>query len=157
MKSVLLFHDEMLNPEHPLLALYPDIPRVFIFDTAQLERDGFSLQRVQFIADCAVEIPGVQVFKGLTKDILIGLNAEMIITQKTPQLHVSSSLSSFKVQWHDEPEFVSFRGKLKRFMHYWKAVEPKLIGASQLQESMSTQQSVPSEQPQLNITFEDAA
>jgi len=130
MNSILLFHDEMLNPAHPLLALYSDLPRIFIFDTAQIERDGFSLRRIQFIADCVAEIPHIKIYKGITEDVLKELAVEVVITQKTPQTHLLAQLSSFKVHWHDEPHFVSFRGRLKRFMHYWKAVEPELIGPS---------------------------
>lgn len=157
MNTVLFFHDEMLNPEHPLLALYPDTPRVFIFDTAQLERDGFSLRRVQFIADCVSEIPNIQVYKGTISEVLKELGTEVVITQKTPQLHISSSLNGFKVHWHDEPEFVSFRGRLKRFMHYWKAVEPELIGPTHGEQTRLVHPSSPPEKPQLSITFEDAA
>jgi deoxyribodipyrimidine photo-lyase len=156
MNTVLLFHDEMLNPEHALLKLYPDAPRVFIFDTAQLERDGFSLRRIQFIADCVAEIPNIEVFKGLTQDILKTCDVDTVITQKTSQTHVLASLSDFKVHWHDEPHFVSFRGRLKRFMHYWKAVEPELIGTTPvLREPLSP----PMEDPQASFPFKlsDAA
>lgn len=157
MNSVLYFHDEMLNPEHKLLTMYPDIPRVFIFDTAQIERDGFSLRRLQFIADCAAEIPNIQIYKGVISEVLKEMGAEIIITQKTPQLHISSGLNGFKVQWHDEPEFVSFRGRLKRFMHYWKIVEPELIGSPNVIDAPISSSSPPCEQKQLPISFEDAA
>jgi len=155
--TVLFFHDEMLNPEHALLTLYPDVPRVFIFDTAQIERDHFSLRRLQFIADCVSEIPNIQVYKGTISEVLKELGTEVVITQKTPQLHISSSLNGFKVHWHDEPEFVSFRGRLKRFMHYWKAVEPDLIGPTQAEQTLLVHQTSLPEPPQLSITFEDAA
>ena len=157
MNTVLYFHDEMLNPEHKLLTMYPDIPRVFIFDTAQIERDGFSLRRLQFIADCVAEIRPIQVYKGVISEVLKDMGAEVIITQKTPQLHISSGLNGFKVQWHDEPEFVSFRGRLKRFMHYWKAVEPELIGSPNVIESPDAPSSAPCEHKQHSISFEDAA
>jgi deoxyribodipyrimidine photo-lyase len=147
----------MLNPEHALLTLYPDVPRVFIFDTAQIERDHFSLRRLQFIADCVSEIPNIQVYKGTISEVLKELGTEVVITQKTPQLHISSSLNGFKVHWHDEPEFVSFRGRLKRFMHYWKAVEPDLIGPTQAEQTLLVHQTSLPEPPQLSITFEDAA
>lgn len=153
MNSFLFFHDEMLNPEHPLLAQYPEVPSVFIFDSAQIERDRFSLRRIQFIADCVAEIPRIQVFKGVTREILKEIGAELIITQKTPQLHISHSLNGFKVQWHDEPEFVTFRGRLKRFMHYWKAVEPQLIGKSENDPILVHSSASPTHTP----SFEDAA
>ncbi len=125
---IILLHDEMLNPEHALFSLHPDLPRVFVFDTQQLTRDQFSLRRVQFMADCLAEIEGVQVYQGQTADVLAALGVTAVVTQRTPQLHVSAALAAMQVEWHDEPTFVDFRGKLKRFMHFWKAVEPQLVG-----------------------------
>lgn len=128
MKQVLFFHDEMLSPAHPLLDTHPDLPRVFVFDTSQILRDQFSLRRIQFIADCVAEIPAIQVYKGPTTDVLRELGVQQVVTQRTPQAHIGNALAGFAVEWHDEPAFVEFRGRLKRFMHFWKAVEPQLIG-----------------------------
>lgn len=130
MKRVLLFHDEMLNPQHPLIAQYPDLPRLYVFEPLQIERDQFSLQRLQFIADCLVEIPNLLVCRGGIGEVLRGLAVDAVVTQSTPQLHIGQALSEFPVEWHAEPEFVEYRGRLKRFMHYWKAVEGPLLGVA---------------------------
>ena len=128
MKRVLLLHDEMLNPEHALLARYPQLPRVFVFDPLQIQREQFSLQRLQFIADCVAEIPNVLVCRGALSEVLQGLGVAEVVTQRTPHPHIARSLSGVSVEWHAEPEFVDYRGRLKRFMHYWKAVEGRLLG-----------------------------
>ena len=128
MSRVLFIHDEMLDPGHALFAQYPDLPRIFVFDTVQIERDQFSLRRLQFIADCVAELPGVQVYRGMTSAVLQELGVTEVVTQRTPQLHIGAALSAFVVEWHDEPQFVEFRGRLKRFMHYWRAVEMRLLG-----------------------------
>ena len=135
MTRIILLHDEMLNPQHALLQQYPDLPRVFVFDTQQIERDQFSLRRVQFIADCLAEIEGVQVYRGVTAQVLAQLQVTQVVTQRTPQLHVSAALAALQVEWHDEPQFVDFRGKLKRFMHFWKVVEPQLVGSGAVRDS----------------------
>ncbi len=128
MSRILFLHDEMLNPQHALLLANPDLPRVFVFDTQQLERDQFSLRRIQFLADCVAEIPGVTAYQGVISEVLRELGVTSVVTQRTPQLHVASALAGFQVEWHDEPSFVDFRGRLKRFMHFWKAVETQLVG-----------------------------
>jgi hypothetical protein len=130
MRKIVLFHDEMLNPAHALVAAYPDLPRVYVFDTPQIARDQFSLRRIQFIADCVAEIPDIQVYRGATGEVLQMLGVREVVTQRTPQLYLGTALANVVVEWHDEPQFVEFRGRLKRFMHYWKAVEPQLLGGN---------------------------
>lgn len=128
---IVLLHDEMLSPTRPTLTANPDLPRVFVFDTGNDAHGAFALKRLQFIADCLAEVPGVLIYKGETAAVLVALGVKSVVTQSTPQRWLHGRLSAFEVEWSPEPAFAEYRGALRRFTPYWKKVETALLAGKQ--------------------------
>ena len=129
LSRIVLLHDEMLSCENPTLAAHPELPRVFVFDMGDDAQGHFALKRLQFIADCLIEIPGVAVYRGDTAAMLTSLGVKSVVTQDTPQRWLHGRLSAFDVEWMPEPAFAEYRGALRRFTPYWKKVETSLLAA----------------------------
>ncbi len=123
--KVLLIHDEMLNSTLPVFAQAASAPRIFVFDPAFIQREGWTMKRLQFIADGVAEIADVKVFKGELASVLKMIGATSIITQATPNTPIRDWLerAGVPVEWVDEPVFAEFSGRLTRFTPYWKAIE----------------------------------
>lgn len=128
---IVLLHDEMLAPVNPTLTAHPDLPRVFVFDMGDDAHGHFALKRLQFIADCLAEVPGVLIYKGETTAVLNALGVKSVVTQNTPQRRLHACLNAFEVDWTPEPAFAEYRGALRRFTPYWKKVETALLTAKQ--------------------------
>ena len=128
---IVLLHDEMLSPANPTLTAHPDLPRIFVFDTGDDAHGRFALKRLQFIADCLTEVPGVLIYKGNTVAVLTALGVKSVVTQNTPQRWLHGRLSAFDVEWVPEPAFAEYRGALRRFTPYWKRVETALLTGKQ--------------------------
>ncbi len=128
---IVLLHDEMLSPANPTLTAHSDLPRIFVFDLGDDAHGRFTLKRLQFIADCLAEIPGVLIYKGDTAEVLGILGVKSVMTQATPQRWLHSRLSAFEVEWASEPAFAEYRGALRRFTPYWKKVETALLTGKQ--------------------------
>lgn len=125
--KITLFHDEMLSSEHHLLNL--NERKVFIFDQ-EMYKD-WSINRLQFIADCLVEIPSVEVWYGPTRLILEQLACETVVTQRTPNLKLIDFLYQYKIELIDEekiyPEEIYLKlskTNFRRFSKYWSIVSP---------------------------------
>jgi hypothetical protein len=124
--KILLIHDEMLNCTLPIYRENPELPRVFVFDPHFFAAEGWTLKRVQFIADGIAEIANVRTFKGALKDVVPLIGATGVATQATPNTRIRNwidTLNPVPLTWIDEPAFVEFHGKLTRFTPYWKSVE----------------------------------
>jgi deoxyribodipyrimidine photo-lyase len=125
--KLLLIHDEMLNDTLPVFESNAALPRVFVFDPAFIAREGWTLKRVQFVADCVSEMTGVRVFHGALLDVLRELGATALVTQRTPNRAIERWIDATQqpVIWHDEPAFAHYDGKLTRFTAYWKSIAPQ--------------------------------
>jgi len=123
--SLVWIHDEMLSPTHALCAF--NLPAVFIFDPALYQH--WPLKRLQFMADCLAEMPGVDIWLGQTNQVLARLAQGRIITQNTPQQALKQAAAGLNIEWRTEPvltETPLSDHQLMRFSRYWKAVEPSL-------------------------------
>lgn len=136
--TVILFHDEMLSSNHPLLDRSEK--KVFIFDPELCT--NWSVNRLQFIADCLIEIPNLEVWQGPTKLILAQLSCKNIVTQKTPNLKLIELLHPFEIEYIDEekiyPDEVHSRiskTNPKRFSKYWSLVSSYFLAEKIDQES----------------------
>ncbi len=128
---VVFLHDEMLSLTNPTLMAHANLPRIFVFDTGDDVHGCFALKRLQFIADCVAEIPGVLTYKGDTAAVLTALGVKSVVTQNTPQRWLHGRLGAFAVDWAPEPAFAEYRGALRRFTPYWKKVETALLTGKQ--------------------------
>ena len=128
---IVLLHDEMLSSTNATLTAHADLPCVFVFDSVDDAHGRFALKRLQFIADCLAEIPGVVIYKGDTTAVLTALGVKSVVTQNTPQRWLHGRLAAFDVEWIPEPAFAEYRGALRRFTPYWKKVEGALLSDKQ--------------------------
>lgn len=130
LEHIILFHDEMLSPSH---VLYQRNQRkIFVFD--QVHYKGWALNRLQFIADCLVEMPDIEVWLGDTLEVLTHLHAGKLETQKTPNTDLNQLLAKCNVIYVEEPEIYSkslsekLHSKgLIRFSKYWNQVSQEIL------------------------------
>jgi deoxyribodipyrimidine photo-lyase len=129
-ETVILFTDEMLSPAHQLYQ--GEQKKIFVFD--QVHYKNWSLNRLQFLADCLAEMPEVEVWKGDTLEVLKLLNCGHIETQKTPNMTIRHLLSKCHVRYIDEPAIYSEATKeklhargLMRFSKYWSYVGEEIL------------------------------
>jgi deoxyribodipyrimidine photo-lyase len=127
---VVLFHDEMLSSENPCYAM--PHRKVFVFDP-DLQQE-WALYRLQFIADCLMEMPEVEVWVGHTCDVLAVLGVASLITQNTPNLTLKGLLQACQVDYLAEP--LAYDAELankitakdlKRFSKYWAIVGSAIL------------------------------
>lgn len=126
-QTIFWVHDEMLRSNHPLLQ-YP-YEKVFIFDP-DLYQD-WSTIRLQFIADCLVEMPSVNVWIGNTSEIFKLLNTSKIITQNTPNIRLKQQTAGYDVTWLPEEKvcLADFtEADIKSFSRFWKIASNDFIG-----------------------------
>lgn len=119
-------HDEMLSATNPLFD--KPFPKFFVFDP--LIHGQWSLNRLQFVADCLSEIPNIEVWLGDTVDILMKRGVGRMITQDTPNRRVRELLEPFVPKYEPVPKLVNVEispQRLKRFSRYWEKVSPHLL------------------------------
>jgi deoxyribodipyrimidine photo-lyase len=106
--------------------------QVFVFDP-DLQQD-WALHRLQFIADCLMEMPEVEVWVGHTSDVLAALGVANLITQNTPNIMLKGLLQAYQVDYLAEP--LAYDAELankitakdlKRFSKYWAIVGSAIL------------------------------
>jgi deoxyribodipyrimidine photo-lyase len=128
--TIVLFHDEMLSSENACYAM--PHRQVFVFDP-DLQQE-WALHRLQFIADCLMEMPEVEVWVGHTSAVLEALDAANVFTQNTPNLMFKGQLQGLQVHYLAEP--LAYDAELankitakdlKRFSKYWAIVGSAIL------------------------------
>lgn len=126
-KAVAIFvHDEMLSAAHDLLRT--PFPKIFVFDPQLYGH--WSLNRLQFVADCLSEMDGVEVWLGDTYEVLMQRGVGQIITQDTPNRKIKQLLEPFAPKWQPVAKLVDVAisaKRLKRFSRYWEKVGPLVL------------------------------
>ncbi len=120
-------HDEMLSAANPLLQ--KPMLKIFVFDDKLYAK--WPLKRLQFVADCLSEMPGVEVWLGDTYSVLNERGIGQVVTQNTPNTLVKNLLEPFNPLWQPEAKFVDVEiseKRLARYSRYWEKVEPALFG-----------------------------
>jgi deoxyribodipyrimidine photo-lyase len=120
-------HDEMLSAAHVLL--HQPFPKIFVFDP-QIH-GSWSLNRIQFVADCLSEMTNVEVWHGDTYDVLISRGVGLVTTQDTPNKKIKELLAPFIPNWQPVPKLVNAEmseNRLKRFSRYWEKAGPLILG-----------------------------
>lgn len=116
-------HDEMLSAANPIFD--KPFPKFFVFDP-QLH-GAWSLNRLQFVADCLSEIKDIEVWLGDTEEILMKRGVGRVITQETPNRRVRELLEPFVPKYEPVPKLIEVEisaQRLKRFSRYWDKVGP---------------------------------
>ena len=120
-------HDEMLSVSHPLIG--KPYPKFFVFDPKI--HGTWSLQRLQFVADCLNDMDNVEVWRGDTYEVLMQREVGQLVTQSTPNNAIKHALAPFLPKYEPEPVFVNVdisQKRLKRFSRYWEKVGPLVLG-----------------------------
>ena len=121
-----LVHDEMLSAQNALLS--KPYPKIFVFDPVLCGH--WSLNRLQFVADCLHEMMNVEVWVGDTHAVLMQKGVGQVFTQDTPNLKLKEILMPFVPKWEPVPGLANVRlseRRLRRFSRYWEKVGPLLM------------------------------
>jgi hypothetical protein len=123
MKAIFV-HDEMLNPTLPLFEQHT-AQKIFVFDPIWMREEGWTMKRIQFVADGLVEIPQLRVFKSPIEDVVRALKISELVTQATPNPHTNAMLAraGVEIARHPELAFANYDRVPTRFMGYWRSVE----------------------------------
>lgn len=130
-------HDEMLTMTHPLVKM--PFPKIFVFDP-QLH-GHWSLNRLQFVADCLSEIDGIEVWLGDTYQVLMQRGVGRVVSQDTPNLKIKALLEPFAPKWEPQERLVDIEvssKRLKRFSRYWDKVGPMVLSGIPQTETADT-------------------
>jgi deoxyribodipyrimidine photo-lyase len=128
--KAIFVHDEMLSSANSLLQ--KPFPNIFVFDPKI--HGTWSLNRLQFVADCLSEMESVEVWIGDTYEILMQKGIGQLITQDTPNLKIKELLSPFVPEWHSVPRLINVEiseKRLKRFSRYWEKVGPLMLNIAE--------------------------
>lgn len=128
-KTIAIYvHDEMLSAAHDLFKR--PFPKFFVFDPQLYGH--WSLNRLQFVADCLSEMDGVEVWLGDTCEVLMSRGVGQVIAQDTPNRKIKALLAPFAPKWQPEAQLVDVKissKRLKRFSRYWEKVGPLVLGS----------------------------
>lgn len=126
-KKIIWIHDEMLNSDHPLMSLPHD--KVFIFSPDYYK--DWSILRLQFIADCLVELPEVTIWVGDPGDVFKSLSAQKILTQDTPNHKLKNQASGYLVDWISEKRVSNIANtsleNISSFSRFWKMAKHDFV------------------------------
>lgn len=120
-------HDEMLCASNPLMQ--KPFPKFFVFDPELYGH--WSLNRLQFMADCLSELINVEVWVGSIYDVLTHRGVGKVITQDTPNLKIKERLRPFSPRLESTPALIDVEmshNRLKRFSRYWEKAGPLILG-----------------------------
>jgi len=134
-QTIVLIHDEMLNGAHPLLQL--PYEKVFIFDRDYYQ--DWSIKRLQFIADCLIEMPSVNVWIGHTSAILAALNTQHIYTQNTPNLAIKQCIAGYPTTWEPEEKVCQAYltpADIRSFSRFWKIAAQDFMTSSKKEKAL---------------------
>ncbi len=144
--ALIWIYDDCLNPHSPALQKYLNHPAVYVFDEEVLL--NISLKRIAFVYECLLEIPAIQIRKGVVSLELIAAmhenNCQRIITIASiaphfKQIVVALRQRNIEVEILPAPTFVNLSSgdlqqlDLKRFSRYWQQVKRQ---AMSLKESL---------------------
>lgn len=125
--TAVFVHDEMLSAAHVLLK--KPLPKIFVFDPEV--HGAWSLNRLQFVADCLNQMEDVEVWLGDTYQVLMQRNVGQVLTQDTPNRKIRDLLEPFSPKWEPVAKLADVKvsaQRLKRFSRYWEKVGPLVLG-----------------------------
>lgn len=128
-QTIVWFHDEMLNSEHPLLKSFHQ--KIFIFDPNYYQ--NWSTNRLHFIADCLAEMPNVTVWIGKADAVFKHVNTANIITQNTPNLALKALTLSYPTTWHVDESVCDQHlndTDINSFSRFWKKASHSFLGVA---------------------------
>jgi hypothetical protein len=133
-------HEDSLSSNDPALRAWPDAPAVFVLDDAVLAEEQYSLKRVAFLYESAVETPA-QIWRGDTVDTLLHVagvhRATRIVTTESVNPRFGERVARLRprlpVEVIEADAFVprTLQTDLRRFSRFWKKAEPYAFGTKE--------------------------
>lgn len=130
-------HEDSLSNNDPAWRALPDAPAAFIVDDAVLAEEQYSLKRIAFLYESAVEARA-QIWRGETVETLLhvaGLHkAKRIVTTESPNPRFGEIVARLRkhlpVEIVEPDAFVprTLQTDLRRFSRFWKKAEPYAFG-----------------------------
>ncbi len=140
--AMVWINEDSFDPNGPALSANPQATPFFAFDEATIESAGWTLKRIAFIYECLLEVPGVQIYKGASVEVLFsqlmlhqGQNnaPPLLATTASIDPRLQQIMSRLNEQvltrlYEIEPFIRDVRIRdLRRFSRYWQNVEHKVI------------------------------
>ena len=139
-------HADRLSPTNEALVAYPHAPAVFVFDDLVLNGYGVSLNRIQFMYECLLEMP-VRILRGDPMQVLLEeadrIGATRVVSTRTPAPRfkqiVARLESSIEVEVINPQPFIETDGDLdlKRFSRFWQKVQTQVLTPDGLPEAVA--------------------
>jgi hypothetical protein len=137
MPVLVWLHEDSLSGNDPALRTWPDAPAVFVVDDAVLAEEQYSLKRVAFLYESAVDTPA-QIWRGDTVETLLHVTrvhqATRIVTTESLNPRFGEVVARLRlrlpVEVVDADDFVprTLQTDLRRFSRFWKKAEPHAFG-----------------------------
>lgn len=139
-ETIVWLHEDSLSNEDPAWRACPGAPCVFVWDDEILAEEQYSLKRVAFLYESAVET-GAEIWRGETAQTLIHVAS----LHQATRLAVTESVNPrfaevlaklrprLRVQTFEPDAFVPrhVQADLRRFARFWKKAEPYAFGNRQ--------------------------
>ncbi len=130
--KLIWIHEDMMRRDHPVFqAAGEHAKAVFIFDTDYFGERRYSLKRIQFLYECALDMR-CEVYKGSFEDVLRSFAAETLYTAVTLNPVYQKLITALGIEAvHDTP-FVEVKpGKdFTRFFPFWNHVKKQIMRQS---------------------------
>ncbi len=147
MSDVLVWvHADRLSPNNEALVAHPDAPAVFVFDDLVLNGYGVSLNRIQFMYECLLEMP-VRILRGDPMLVLLEeadrVAATRIVSTWTPAPRFKQIVDklepTIEVEVIIPQPFIEIDGDLdlKRFSRFWQKVQTQVLTPDGLPQAMT--------------------
>jgi hypothetical protein len=125
-------HGDRLSPLNEALVAYPDAPAIFVFDDVVLNGYAVSLNRIQFMYECLLEMP-VRILRGDPVEALVDKvareGASRIVTTWTPAPRFKAIVAQLEqrlpVDVLPPQAFLETAPPLdlERFSRFWRSVQ----------------------------------
>ncbi len=124
--TLIWIHEDAITLDHPVVqAAGPTAKPVFVWDTDEHDRRGYSLKRRVFIYECALALE-VPIYAGEALDVLSSLSGEgKIYAAATADPYINGVLSDLRrhhrVEVLDSPQlaYVPANTDTGRFFRFW--------------------------------------
>lgn len=127
--KLIWIHEDMMRRDHAVFKAAGERAKpVFIFDTDYFSQAGYSLKRVQFLYECALDM-GCEVYKGDFEQVLASFGADSIHTAETLNPDYRQIITSLGIREVTAEAFVETRpGKtFTRFFPFWNHVKKQVM------------------------------
>jgi deoxyribodipyrimidine photo-lyase len=135
-RAVVWLHDDALALDRRMAAAAPGAPLLYVFDEKRLRALRWSLKRIAFVYESALEA-GATIVRGpidaTLAEFAAGHGAERIVTRSSPDPWIAKAIgaSSLPVVALEPEPFVRLERKpdLRRFEPYWRGAQFSLLAS----------------------------